>query len=154
MTEFKADDVVRYTSERRDRWCREGTAIACGDDAILVDTFWGGYGSDSHVLTPDERATAEVLFNIADYDELDRYNHGSEGTWRKYAPGDRTVITSQHGLQRRWFVRKGAQPNLPTQIQNAREAVAQAEEKLSSAQWWLDSARRELAELEATAQPA
>lgn len=147
-TNFRANDVVRYRSERENRWCREGLALAHGrhdGTVVLVDTFWGGAGAgDNHVLTDTERGTAELIFNTGDYDELDRYDRGSHFIWEKYAPEDRAIITSQHGLQFRWFIRKGASEHLPTQIANARAAVAEAERELSSARSTRDQRIREL----------
>lgn len=151
-TDFKPGDVVRYEPlERPSRHCREGMAIAEArlDGVVLFDTYWRTSG-DRHLLTYDELGTSEVVFNLDDYDELDQSRHGAADTWRKYSPDDRQVITSQHGLVRRFFIREGAQPGLTTQIENAREAVVEAERKLSSAQFSLDCARRDLARLEGT----
>jgi hypothetical protein len=143
-TGFKPGDVVRYEAPRG--WCREGTAIT-GDDGRLVDTYWL---NDNHVLTDEEIATAELVFSLGDFDELDRWrSHESRAKWEQYSPADRETVTSQHGLQVRWFVRKGAQPDLATQIENARQAVADAYEKLRNAERDVDYARRKLARLEA-----
>jgi hypothetical protein len=147
-TEFKPGDVVRY--DVADRWCREGTAIAATwkDQVVLLDTYW--QSSDQHRLTDDEVATAELLFNLADFDELPSGRHlGSSGKWMQYSPADRKRITAQHGLVVRYFIRKGAQPDLATQIENARQAVADAYEKLRNAERDVDYARRKLARLEA-----
>lgn len=151
-TEFKAGDVVRYeTLDRPDRHCREGMAIAkAGGNGrvLLVDTFWASF-SESHTLTAEEVATAEPVFNLADYDELDRSRHGAAEKWKTYAPADREVVTSQHGLQVRWFIRKGVEPDLATQIDNARDAVGDAYEKLRRAEHGVEYALRSLALLEA-----
>jgi hypothetical protein len=147
-TTFKPGDVVRY--DVAERHCREGMAIAkerAGGGVVLVDTFWQSSGE--HVLTDDELTTAEMVFNLADYDELDRYWHESAAKWKTYAPADRETITSQHGLQVRWFVRKGALPDLQTQIENACEAFLDAQTKLRSAEFRAEVAWRDLAELEA-----
>ena len=141
-TEFKPGDVVRY--EAPSGWCREGTAIT-REDGILVDTYWL---NDNHVLTDEEIVTAELVFNLADYDELDRYQRNSAEIWKTYSPTDRETVTSQHGLQVRWFVRKGARPDLQTQIENARQALTDAESKLQSAEARVRGARRDLEQLE------
>jgi len=113
----------------------------------LADTYWT---SENHVLTEEEVASAELLFNLADYDELDRYRrHESAATWKTYRPEDRETVTSQHGLQTRWFVRKGAEPDLQTQIENACEAYLEAQSKLRSAEADVRYAWQVLAELEA-----
>ena len=140
--------VVRYTPDpsRHDpRWCREGTAIA---DArgLLVDTYWGS-GSDSHLLLAVEIETIEILFHLDDYDELDRYARGTSDLWATYHPDDRKRVTSQHGLQARWFVRKGSVPDLSTKIANAEEKVREAEASVRSAGWRLEWARIDLAGL-------
>jgi hypothetical protein len=137
---LKPGDVVRY--EPDNRWTKEGLAVAeaRGERVILFDTFWGN-SDRTHV----EPAEFEVLFNLADYDVR------SAGEWERHHPNDRRVITHQHGLQRRYYVRKGAAEHLPTQVANARERVAEAEEKMRSAQWSLSGARRDLAAIEAKA---
>jgi hypothetical protein len=146
-TEFKPGDVVRY-DRGAVRHCREGMAIAEArlDGVVLYDTYWRTPG-DRHLLTYDELATAEVLFNLDDYDELTERE--SSARWEMYKPADRQTITSQHGLVVRCFIRAGAEPDLETQIGNAQREVDDAERKLKTAQWQLDVARRDLAELEA-----
>lgn len=134
-----AGDVASYVPNNR--WCREGTAVA-DSRGRLVDTYWS-IGND--VLSEAEASTAQVLFNLRDYRDLD---HSELNRWEDYSPSDRQVITSQHGLQRRLLVRKGAQPDLATQIDNARQAVADAYEKLRRAGRDVDFARAELARLE------
>jgi hypothetical protein len=141
--ELRPGTVVEYQSERPNGWCREGMAIA-DDRGRLVDTYWESAG-DSHFLTDAEIATAKTLFNLNDCIELPR---GSERTWESYALEDRHVVTSQHGLRRRLFVRTGAEPHLPTQIENARAAVEKAERDLESAQRQLGWKRDDLAKLE------
>jgi hypothetical protein len=151
MTGFRAGDVVKYVpADRFDRWwCREGTAIATqrDGDIILVDTYWGS-GSDNHVLRDDETATATLKFNLGDFDELPS-RPGVRLAWGKYAPADRELIPSQHGLQCRYFIRKGAAESLPTQVENATQALIDAESELRSAQWRVESRAKELAELRA-----
>ena len=151
-----AGDVVRYEPDGGNRWCREGMAVAQlrGDGEgriVYIDTYWAGM-SGSHILTAAEATTVERLFNVGDYDELPRgCRLGSADKWAKYAPADRQVVTSQHGLQRRWFVRKGASEDHATQVENARVRLAEAESKLRSAQWSVESAQRDLANIEAQA---
>jgi hypothetical protein len=155
MSAFREGDVVsyapgeRFPGQRDTRWCREGTAIAGKHDGgiQLADTFWL-MGTEDHILTEAEIATAELLFNLDDYDELGRYSRESPSQWKKYAPADRQQITSQHGLQHRWFIRKGAAEDHATQVENARERLREAEAKLQSAQWSVESAQRDLAEIE------
>lgn len=146
MSDWKPGDVVAYKSERRDRWCREGLAIATqwrSGKVVLVDTFWATM-SDAHVLTTAEEASAELRFNVADYDELP---YRADDQWRSYAQEDRALITSQHGLQRRLFVRKGATEDLPTKIENARQALASAEEEQRRSEWRVEDRKRDLAAL-------
>lgn len=151
MDTFRPNDVVRYRPS--EHHCREGIAIAkvCGSSVVLVDTFWQSGSHDDHVLTAGEKASAEIVFNIEDYDELDRYMSFSEELWNKYAASDRQVVTSQHGLQKRWFIRKGACPDWNTQIDNARQVVAEYERQLESVRSNLEWARRDLADMLAAA---
>jgi hypothetical protein len=138
--------VVRYDSERLDGWCREGMAVADAQ-GTFVDTYWSVGVGDDHVLTASEAATAQTLFHLAAYRELlDAERH----SWHSYHPDDRQVITSQHGLVVRYFVRIGAAPDHGTRVENAREAVLEAAEQVESAQRALTYRREELARLEAT----
>lgn len=148
--DFRPGDVVRYEPAewpgRHDRmWCREGMAIA-DENGLLWDTYWST-GNDCHNLVDREMATARVLFNLADFRELERHE---AYTWREFHPDDRALITSQHGLQERRFVRVGSGPDLGTQIENAREALAEAERQVESAKQTVIWRREHLAELEAT----
>ena len=128
------------------RHCREGVAVE--QRGVLFDTFWGAGDSYSHRLTETEAKTAEFLFDTDEYRELDRYSRGAPAEWRTYAPKDRGAIPSQHGLRCRYFIRKGARPDMATQIENARQKVADAENALHSAETRLRWAREELAALE------
>lgn len=154
MNTFRLNDVVRYRPT--EHHCREGVAVAknCDSSVVLVDTFWQSGSHDDHVLTEGEVSAAELIFNIEDYDELDQYVSSSRELWNKYATSDRQVVTSQHGLQKRWFIRKGATPDWDTQIENARQVVAEYERQLESATSGLEWARNNLAEVSAAAAAA
>lgn len=147
LTQFAPGDVLGYIP----RWhhCREGVAFV-RDDGAVVDTFWRHTDSSAARLDESELATAEMRFNVNDYDALDLYSKSSRPTWLTYHPDDRGRIPSQHGLQEALFVRRGAVPNLETQIANARADVEEAESALRSAQWRLDLRREDLAKLEAS----
>lgn len=141
--DLRPGDVVRY--EPKSTWCHDGYAIAelrRDGQLVLVDTYWSG-GSDGAVVGPD--VPYELLFNLADYEEKPAY------VWERYAPADRQYIPKHAGYRTVHLVRKGATPDLSTQIENARERVTEAEDKLRTAQNDLDWRRRELAELEAQA---
>lgn len=144
MTGPREGDVVSYIPDRRDRHCREGMAIV--RDGQFVDTFWGSM-SDAHVLTATEIATVGLIFNVGDYDELDQYDRSAHSTWERYARVNRARITSQHGLQSRYFIRKGASEDLPTQIGNARAKVYEAKSEVERAARRLESAEQQLATL-------
>lgn len=150
---FRPGDVVSYNPAQHH--CREGTAIAYERQGkvVLLDTFWGGSG-DRHMVTGDELSTAELQFSLHDYDELDPYSRSSPSAWAKYAPGDRQVVTSQHGLQKRWFIRKGAAEDWPTQIDNARRELEERENEADSAQRRVEWARQDLAAVIAAAEAA
>lgn len=140
-------DVLRYVPSRRH--CREGMAVV-DEHGRSWDTFWD---SDRHHLTADELATAEVIGNLGDFKHLGsdactgRRDHELE--WGRYAPADRLAVTHQHRLQADYYVRRGATPDLDTQIANARSKVEEAEGNLGTAQRRLEWARRDLAKLEA-----
>jgi hypothetical protein len=141
---LRPGDVVRYEPESR--WCHDGYAIAqhhgnLAGELVLVDTYWSGSGG---LVRPE---SYEVLFNLADYEEV------PVGKWETYASADREYIPVHSGYRTRHLVRKGATPDLSTQIENARERVSDAEQQVRSAQWSLDYARNELAALEAQVLP-
>lgn len=143
---FKPGDVLAYTP--REYHCCEGTAFVT-ENGTPLDTFWGPDGDGQYGrLREEELATAEIKFNVNDYDALDRYSKGSAATWKTYHPDDRALITSQHRLQHQFFIRKGAKPDLSTQIENAQAAVEDAESELRSAEARLGWRRQELAELQ------
>jgi hypothetical protein len=147
QSRFRSGDVLRYTPRRAH--CKQGTAFV-RDCGTPLDTYWSAFGDFEYGhLSDEELATAEVVFNVNDYDMLDKYSRGSRLTWETYSPDDRGRIGSQHQCQSVYFVRKGAQPDLMTQIQNARAALAAAESDLRGAQYAVDSRRRDLAKLEA-----
>lgn len=146
LTTFNPGDVLRYTPLVH-HW-REGMARVREDGRIL-DTYWRpGGDSESHALTEQELASATVVFNVAEFDALDRYSASSREQWEAYHPDDRALISSQHGLQEALFVRKGAHTHLGTQIENARTAVAKAEAELGTAIHTFVSRREHLSALE------
>lgn len=148
---FKPGDVLSYIPAHHH--CREGTAFVT-EAGRAVDTFWqsdyvGGTGY-AHYLRDNELATATLRFNVNDYRALDIYSKSSHVEWMTYNPDDRGRISSQHGLQDALFLRLGAQPDLGTQIENAREALATAESEMRTAEWRVERRRQDLAELEAS----
>ena len=135
-----------YDYESSERHCREGVAIE-REPGQFFDTFWAS-GQDAHRLTADEAATAVLSFDTDNFDELDKYGRAARHSeWEQYAPKDCALITSQHGLQTRYFVRRGAVPDLGTQIENATHNVFDAEADLRSAKRGLESAKKILADL-------
>jgi hypothetical protein len=145
MSDFKVGDVLRYDSERANRWCREGQAIVDRIEdgrVIAFDTYWFGT-SDRHRLTDGELASAEVEFNLAEVRPVT-----ANDIFADFHPGDRKIVTHQHGLQQTRYLRLLAEPDLATQIQNAREKVANCERELKSAEWSLEIAQRILESLE------
>lgn len=144
---FEPGDVLDYIPSDGHH-CREGTALV-NERGVAVDTFWDS-GSGAHVLNDTELATAGLRFRLADYHEIGKshWDRGHKETWLTYAPADRQIITAQHGLQSTLYVRNGAEPDLDTQIANAREAVQEAESAVGSAQARLGWRREDLAKLE------
>lgn len=147
MSEFREGDVVRYQPDARDGsgdrwWCREGMAVAVlnGIDLRLVDTYWrSGGDTDSHRLTPTEVRTAEVVFNVNDFEVVQH-----KWRWAEYAAADRAFIQSQHNLQHVWMVRRGAEPDPGTRVSNAQEAFMKAVDEATSASRSVEYAKREL----------
>jgi len=141
-TVFHEGDVLRYRPDRdvEPMHCREGLAIVA--DGRAFDTYWGFGGGRRHVLTAPELANARLCFNLRDFREV------SEEEWLTHAPDDRGLVTAQHGWQSSYYVRVGAEPDLVTQIENARQAVVEAESAVRSAESTLEWRRKQLAELE------
>lgn len=137
-TELRAGDVLTYKSERDGNWCREGMAVVheVAGRLIAVDTYWAtsvlsrSVSPDCHVLTDAELDTASVSFNLADF-EVTNAQHGS---YLDYAPADRAVVTSQHGLQKTLLVRKGAKPSGSAIVRKHVDRVREARQNLESAQ--------------------
>lgn len=143
--DFKSGDIVHYTPEQHH--CREGQAVAeeRNGKIILLDTFWDVSGSDRHLLSSDEAATAELRFSLNDYMQINLATaYMTRSTWEKYAKADRQCVTAQHGLRKYYYVRHGAKPSWGQQIENAREELAEAERNVESAMRQVDSARRNL----------
>jgi len=139
--------VYKYESiTRPSRHCREEVAVAL-EDGRLVDTFWS-LGSESHTLTEAERATAVLVFDTDDYDQLPTYpRETARRTWEQYAPADRGIITSQHRLQADYYIRKGATPDLVTKIENARAELDEAQRKMRQAGSWVAGCQTRLDDL-------
>lgn len=138
--------VYDYQSiERPSRHCREEVAVET-QPGVLLDTFWD-MSTETHRLTDAEKATAVLRFDTDDFDELDRYDRGSPGLWMQHRPEDRELITSQHRLQNRWFVRKGSTPDLDTKIENARADLDKLTSDAESAARRARDARKRLDEL-------
>jgi hypothetical protein len=136
-----AGDV--YTYYPTQHHCREGLAIE-NDRGVLIDNFWSG--DHDPFLThpvPHDAAGLELKGNLKDYDKLGKYDDIND-----YAQADRLVVTAQHGLQRTYYVRKGAKPDLTTKIENARRDVEVAGRAVGSAERTLAYAKEKLAELE------
>ena len=135
--------VYSYTIEGSNH-CKEGTAVET-EEGVLLDTFWG---NDRSRLSKEEISSAVLQFDTDDFEVIEHHSRqGTPSEWLRYAPEDRNYIPSQHGLQIQWFVRKGAGPDLATELTNQREAVEQAESELRSAQLKLVWERDRLSEL-------
>lgn len=134
---FVLGDVVDYGRERD--WCREGVAAVRerqDGSLVLADTFWEG-GSETHILTSAEVATAVLRFNVNGYREL-AHHEDRESIPREHWQD----IPSQHGLRRRRFVRVDAAPTWEKKHANARQDIIDAQHKVARALSDLESARR------------
>lgn len=141
-----AGDV--YTYRPKQHHCTEGLAIE-DERGRLYDWYWGS-SRDSMLdkIVPGDAENLTLVANLSDYELTAR--DGLESN-KDYAPADRLVITSQHGYQRTYYIRKGATPDLSTKIANARARLEEAESKLRSAESSVKWAQKELSQLERTA---
>jgi hypothetical protein len=134
---FNPGDVIRYVP--RTSHCRHGIAVIDerGDGR---DTYWGD-GEYSYV-DPERLADGEFMFHLPAYRLVE------ENEWLKYAEEDRQAFP-MGGYPRRLFVRSAAEPDLETQIQNARGKLAEAERELEAAGRSIRWATEDLVKLEA-----
>lgn len=141
-----AGDVYTYTPDQHH--CTEGLAIE-DERGRIIDWYWGN-SRDAMFdkIVSRDAADLNLVANLGDYDLTPRDGRESN---REYAPEDRLVITSQHGLQRTYYIRKGAIPDLATKIENARADLRDAESAARSAQFRMERAQDTLARLEAEA---
>lgn len=139
-------DVYTYTPKQHH--CHEGLAIE-DERGNLIDWFWGS-SRDSMLdkLVGRDAEDLKLIANLGDYDLTPRDGRESN---REYAPEDRLVITSQHGLQRTYYIRKGAEPDRATKIANARHRIEKAQSELRAAEFQVEWARKELSVLVANA---
>jgi len=135
-------DIYTYTP--KNNHCTEGLAIE-DERGRLYDWYWGS-SRDSMLdkIVSRDAADLEFVANLNDYELTAR--DGLESN-KDYAREDRLVITSQHGYQRTYYIRKGAKPDLPTKIENARQRIIEAEAGLRSAEFKLQWAQEDLVAL-------
>lgn len=147
LRHFEPGDVLDYIPKHGNH-CRQATAVVYEDGA--VDTFWGvNRYSEGYLLGDQEIEGAELRFPLGDFRKLGEHWEHKREEWLTYAPADRQRIGSQHQYQSTYYVRIGAEPDLDTQIANAREALAEAEREVSSAQQRIQLRWEDLAKLEA-----
>ena len=123
------------------RYCREG--VATEENGAMFDTFWGS-GGDRHRLTATEKSSARLRFDTDDFEEVRTHVRGEPQEWLDRAAGDRETISSQHGLQRSYWIRKGSEPSYEMRLANAMEKLDDAERGLRSAQLSVEWAREEV----------
>jgi hypothetical protein len=141
---FKPGDVLRYSP--RSTHCRDGVAII-DEHGNAYDTYWGMRDSMSFVR-PEDLRDAEVQFRLEDYDEITGVGRDTARMkWEKFANEDRECIPAHSGYHARFFTRKGAEPSLDTQIENARRDLAYAEDKARGAANTVEWKREDLERL-------
>lgn len=141
------NDVYRYTTMRAHdpHWCREGWAVE-NERGSLVDTYWSLHdtGPDAHRLTDEERATAERVANLDDYNPAGAVDLPMVGGFEGFDKADRLVVPSQHGLRLSKFIRKGALPSRDARIAYAERQVHEAFKERDSALRSIERAREDL----------
>lgn len=138
---MSAGDVYTYTP--KSRHCMEGLAVE-NERGIIIDWFWSGDAVGNQAVSPGAEDLTKIA-NLSDYDLTPMNGRKSN---KDYAPEDQLVLTSQHGLRRTYYIRKGAEPDLTTKIENARKRLEQAESDARSAQFQVERAREDLDRLE------
>ena len=141
---MSAGDVYTYTPEQNH--CTEGLAIE-DERGRLHDWFWGS-SRDSMLDKVVSRDAADLTL-IANLDDYELTHRDGRESNQDYALEDRLMIHSQHGLQRTYYIRKGASPDLATRIENAVRHLEEAQSNERSAKYKVERAQNTLAELEA-----
>jgi len=132
---------------------REGWAAEI-EPGLFRDTYSEVDGTE---LVEWEIEGLHFQFDTDEFDELTGNSDGSApAIWGTYSSENRGFIPSAAGTVHRWFIRKGANPDMSYEIARQRREVAEAEQALglaeltiASAQSRLDGARLRLDELEA-----
>ena len=133
-----------YTYSPKEYHCTEGLAIE-NDRGLLIDWFWGGDVVSHRQYVDRDAEDLKLIANLNDYELTPR--DGRESNCN-YAPEDRLVITSQHGLQQTFYIRKGSIMDLATRIKNACERLEEAQSEMRSAQRRVEYAQEALNEIE------
>lgn len=134
---FRAGDVLNYTPKHRHARSHAAVVETIGPwaDLVAFDIYWS---ADRTRLTGAELETATVRFNLDDFEEVQL-----QVELQDFHPDDRNELYNPNG-RTRYFRRKGAVPDLGTQLSNTEGLLADANEEL--AHW-----TRKKAELEAQA---
>lgn len=134
---FHEGDVLDYTPKHRHARSQTAVVETTGpwEDLVAFDTYWS---SDRTRLTASELETATVRFNLGDFDEMQL-----QVEIQDFHPDDRQALHNPNG-RTRYFRRKGAVPDLGTQLSNTEGLLADASEEIA---YWT----RKKVELEAQA---
>jgi len=131
--------IIEGSHHAREGWAVE---ISPGD---YRDTYWS---SDRPKLNAQEIESLKFQFDTDDFEQISgNYGSGVPPIWREYASEDRGRIPSQNGLRTSWWLRRGAGPDLDTQIRAQRETLEGARQDLRAVQARFDGAQEKLTEL-------
>jgi hypothetical protein len=131
----RSEQIKRYSHDPY--WAK--SCIAVVHDGRLVDTFWGGYGSDAASWDAWEAARDLDLTYVGNFDELTRVDE-----WKReyYADKDCVCLNHSNSPKGNFYIRKGAK-------RNAAKMRETAEYKLQRAKDAMESARRDIERFEA-----
>lgn len=134
-THLLAGDVLEYNEHPLDRRVRPKMAVVTADGVSPI--------SDA------ELNGAVLLFNRNDYVLVagPSRSKAEPSLWLSFKPGDRQRLTIANGNAVAYYVKKGAQPDLDTQIENQQQVIGQARLKAAEARARLKTEERLLEKL-------
>ena len=132
-------DVIDY--QPYNQWCHEGTAIVEWDNKLKKHRYYDTYWRTDKKEVNEPRG-ASLMFNLNEVRQVSEYE------WDKYADDDRYILSSQHHLQKSFYVRKGASESISKQIEDARIKVEEKRYAVDSAVRDLEWEWKKLAKLE------
>jgi len=117
-------------------WCKSRIALA--RNGVLVDTYWGSGGDGARWTFEDAQRLLDLKF-VANLDELAEIPPNWAWT---YHPDD--VVDLTHPNRGTCYIRKGAEPHIPAQIEKLEKDKAKFLRQAESVQQRIDYLKEQL----------